>query len=147
MAIEIEYSTRFGDTYVTAYVRILSLKINYVANHADIEMGTYKDEAARKQGKDPVSIELIRIAGDKFDDFFKELSLDNINGTINPAADIYNDLTLEEGGKYQNGKKLYDEKDDGKGGLKEVGKEEIIDDERRVLKKLAEKAPLDENPK
>ena len=134
MAIKIEHSTRFGDYYETAYVRILSLKIDYVTNHADVEMGTYMNETARKQGKDPVSIELIRIAGDKFDDFFKELSLDNLDGTINPAADIYNDLTTKEGGKYQNAKKLYDEKDDGKGGLKEVGKEEIIADERRVEK-------------
>jgi len=132
MAIKIQVNTRFGDYYSAAYVRILSLKINYVSNYAEVEMGTYKDEASRKLGKDPVLVESIRMVGDKFKEFFKELSLDKIDAKISPIADIYNFLTMEEGGKYEGGLKLYDEivKEDGE--VKEVGKEEVIEEERKV---------------
>ena len=81
-------------------------------------------------GKDPVSVESKRITGDNFTEFFKELTLDKIDSTINPIADIYNLLTTEEGGKYKGGIKLYDEKKKEDGEMKEVGKEEIIKDEK-----------------
>jgi hypothetical protein len=133
MAIEIEYNTRFGDTYSAAYTRILSININYVKNYADIIVGIYRSEIDRKEGRDPVSKESKIISGDIFDEFFKELALDNIDATINPVADIYSHLTKEEGGKYENGKKLYDEKTKPNGEIREVSKEEIIKDEKKAL--------------
>ena len=139
MAIKIEYSTRFGDDYAEAYVRILSIKINYVVNHADVEIGIYRSESDRTLGMEPVSVESRRISGDNFTEFFKELSLDKIDTTISPVADIYNLLTKEEGGKYEKGIKLYDEKEIGDGGQKEVGKEEIIADEKAAAEKNYEK--------
>ena len=136
MAIKIEYSTRFGDDYAEAYVRILSIDINYVVNHADVGIGTYRSEEDRKLGKDPVLVESIRIGGDDFKEFFEELSLDKIDTKINPVADIYNLLTMEEGGKYEGGEKLYDEivKEDGE--VKEVGKALVIEEERKALEAL-----------
>ena len=130
MAIKIAFNTRFGDTYEAAYTRILALDINYVVNHADVKIGIYRSEEDRKLGKDPVSVESKRITGDNFTEFFKELTLDKIDSTINPIADIYNLLTTEEGGKYKGGIKLYDEKKKEDGEMKEVGKEEIIKDEK-----------------
>ena len=130
MAIKIAFKTRFGDNYAEAYARIISLKINYVANHADVEIGIYRSEEDRKLGMEPVSVESRRISGDDFTEFFKELSLDKINPTISPVADVYNYLTPEKGGKYEGGLKIYDEKSNPDGAVREVGKEEIIADEK-----------------
>jgi len=137
MAIKIAFKTRFGDDYVEAYTRILSIKINYVVNHADVEIGIYRSELDRTLGMEPVSVESRRISGDNFKEFFKELSLDKIDTTISPVADIYNLLTKEVGGKYEKGIKLYDEKEIGDGGRKEVGKEEIIEDVKAAEKQAA----------
>lgn len=124
MAIEIQYNTRFGDSYEAAYARIVNLEINYASNYAEASIGIYKSEEAREEGKEPVSIEKRRYIGEQFEEFFKELSLDSIEPTINPVADIYSTLTKEEG-KYEGGIKLYDEKEKD-GEMKEVSKDEKL---------------------
>ena len=126
MAIKIEYNTRFGDSYDAAYARIVNLEINYASNYAEASIGIYRSEDDRASGKEPVSIEKRRYIGEEFEDFFKELALDNIDETINPVADIYNSLTVEEGGKYEGGLKVYDEKAKGDGVIKEVSKDESL---------------------
>tara|TARA_R110000823_G_scaffold182968_1_gene315677 strand:- start:347 stop:733 length:387 start_codon:yes stop_codon:yes gene_type:complete len=124
MAITIEHSTRFGDYYETAYARIVKLEINYAFNYAEANIGIYRSEDDRASGKEPVLIEKRRYLGDEFENFFKELALDNIDATINPVADIYDTLTKEEG-KYKGGIKAYDEKEKD-GVVKEVSKDEKL---------------------
>jgi len=126
MAIKIEYNTRFGDSYDAAYARIVKLEINYASNYAEASIGIYRSEDDRASGKEPVIIEKRRYIGERFENFFKELALDNINETINPVADIYNSLTTEEGGKYEGGLKIYDEKIKEDGKIKEVSKDEKL---------------------
>ena len=82
-----------------------------------------------------MSVELKRYSGSTFSEYFKELALDNIDSKINPVADVYIDLIKEEG-KYKDGEKLFDEKDNGTGGMKEIGKEEVIFDEKELAKTL-----------
>jgi hypothetical protein len=136
MAIRIEHSTRFGDYYETAYARVINLNINYASNYAEASIGIYRSEEDRASGKEPVLIEKRRYIGEQFTDMFKELSIHKIDPTINPVSNIYDDLTKEVGGKYKGGVKLYDEivKEDGE--VKEVGKEEVIEEERKVLEAL-----------
>ena len=126
MAIKIEYSTRFGDTYAEAYARIVNLTINYASKYAEASIGIYKSEEARELNKEPVLIEKKRYVGEQFEEFFKELSLDNIDASISPVADIYNSLTVEEGGKYEGGLKVYDEKTKEEGVIREVSKDEKL---------------------
>tara|TARA_R110000868_G_scaffold351548_1_gene612833 strand:+ start:119 stop:568 length:450 start_codon:yes stop_codon:yes gene_type:complete len=144
MAIEVQgFKTRFGDEYEKAYARIIELRINYAQNYADVIIGTYRSELDRKLGNAPVLVETKSIDGDNFTEFFKEISVDKIDAKINPIADIYNDLTLKDG-KYKGGLKLYDEKLKEDGERKEVGKEEIIADEKAAAEKNYEKqAALD----
>lgn len=125
MAIKIEYSTRFGDTYAEAYARIVNLTINYASKYAEVSIGIYKSEEAREEGREPVLIEKKRYVGEQFKEFFKELTLDNIESTINPVADIYTDLTQGDG-KYKDGAKLFDKKTKADGELKEVSKDEKL---------------------
>lgn len=124
MAIKIEYSTRFGDTYAEAYARIVNLTINYASKYAEASIGIYKNEEARELNKEPVLIEKKRYVGEQFEEFFKELSLDNINPTINPVADIYVDL-IQKDGKYKDGAKVFDMKGP-IGEEKEVSKDEKL---------------------
>ena len=124
MAIKIEYSTRFGDTYAEAYARIVNLTINYASKYAEASIGIYKREEARELNKEPVLIEKKRYVGEQFEEFFKELSLDNINPTISPVADIYVDL-IQGDGKYKDGAKLFDMKGP-IGEEKEVSKDEKL---------------------
>ena len=126
MAIEIKYNTKFGDSYDAAYARIVNLEINYASKYAEASIGIYRSEDDRASGKEPVTIEKRRYIWEQFKEFFKELSLDSIDATINPVADIYNSLTVEEGGKYEGGLKVYDEKGDKDGVLKEVSKDEAL---------------------
>ncbi len=143
MAIQIRFNTRFGDTYEEAYTRIISLKIDYVAMRADAILGIYRSELDRKLGKDPVSIESKRYSGEQFKTMFREISIYKDDSTINPISSIYVDLTTKEG-KYKDAKKLYDEKEDEYGEVKEVSKEEIIEDERKAEEeRLAGILPLD----
>ena len=65
------------------------------------------------------------IEGSHFIEFFKELQVDKIDASINPIADIYNDLTIREG-KYKGGKKLYDEMINDEGEVKEISKDEKL---------------------
>ena len=129
MAIEIiKFNTRFGDVCELAYARIVSLSINYSTQKAEVGIWIYRSEKDRELGKDPVSMEKQLIEGDNFEDFFKELSVDNIDATINPVADIYNDLTVKEG-KYKGGKKLFDEEEKeggAPGEKKEISKDEFL---------------------
>jgi len=124
MAIKIEYSTRFGDTYAEAYARIVNLEINYASKYAEASIGIYKSEEARELDKEPVLIEKRRYVGEQFEEFFKELSLDYINPTINPVADIYVDL-IQGDGKYKDGVKLFDTKGP-IGEEKEISKDEKL---------------------
>jgi len=124
MAIKIEYSTRFGDTYAEAYARIVNLTINYASKYAEASIGIYKSEEARELNKEPVLIEKKRYVGEQFEEFFKELSLDNIDASISPVADIYVDL-IQEDGKYKNGAKVFDMKGP-IGEEKEVSKDEKL---------------------
>lgn len=125
MAIEIKYNTKFGDSYDAAYARIVNLEINYASKYAEASIGIYRSEDDRASGKEPVSIEKRRYIGEQFKEFFKELSLDSIDATINPVADIYDNLT-KEAGKYKDAKKVYDEKGDKDGTMKEVSKDEKL---------------------
>ena len=104
MAIEIQYNTRFGDSYEAAYARIVNLEINYASSYAEASIGIYRSKEDRTNGKQPVLIETRRYIGEEFEEFFKELSLDSIDASISPVADIYNKLTKEEG-KYKGAKK------------------------------------------
>lgn len=104
MAIEIQYNTRFGDSYDAAYARIVKLEINYASSYAEASIGIYRSKEDREIGKQPVLIETRRYIGEEFEEFFKELSLDSIDASISPVADIYNKLTKEEG-KYKGAKK------------------------------------------
>lgn len=104
MAIEIQYNTRFGDSYEAAYARIVNLEINYASSYAEASIGIYRSKEDRANGKQPVLIETRRYIGEEFKEFFKELSLDSIDASISPVADIYNKLTKEEG-KYKGAKK------------------------------------------
>jgi len=104
MAIEIQYNTRFGDSYSAAYARIVNLEINYASSYAEASIGIYRSKEDRVNGKQPVLIETRRYIGEEFEEFFKELSLDSIDASISPVADIYNKLTQEEG-KYKDAKK------------------------------------------
>lgn len=124
MAIKIEYSTRFGDTYAEAYARIVNLTINYASKYAEASIGIYKSEEARELNKEPVLIEKKRYVGEQFEEFFKELSLDNIDASISPVADIYVDL-IQEDGKYKDGAKVFDMKGP-IGEEKEVSKDEKL---------------------
>ena len=125
MAIEVkDFKTKYGDTYEKAYSRIVSVNINYVENYADVCIGTYRSEEDRSIGSIVVELETQRVIGDNFDEWFKELSIDKIDATINPLADVYNDLTQKEG-KYKDGLKLYDEKEK-EGVIKEISKEEFL---------------------
>jgi|APSaa5957512535_1039671.scaffolds.fasta_scaffold120517_3 hypothetical protein len=126
MAIEIQgFETRFGDSYEKAYARIVSLSINYTREIAEVSIGIYRSELDREIGKDPVSLEKKLIEGSHFIEFFKELQVDKIDASINPIADIYNDLTIREG-KYKGGKKLYDEMINDEGEVKEISKDEKL---------------------
>ena len=126
MAIKIAHETRFGDTYAEAYSRITSLSINYVSEYADVSICTYRSEQDRANGKDPVSAETIRYTGEKFEDFFREISLDKIDARVNPLYDVYIDLTQDETRKYKDGEKLFDVLKDENDVDKEVSKSELI---------------------
>jgi hypothetical protein len=129
MAIKIAHETRFGDSYANAYARITSVNINYVSQYADVSICIYRSEEDRSTGKDPVSLENIRYRGIKFEEFFREISVDKIDARVNPLADVYTDLTGDAervDNKYFGGEKLYDEKEGVDGEFKEVSKDEFL---------------------
>jgi hypothetical protein len=130
MAIEIQHDTRYGDSYVNAYARIISLNIDYERRRASCSIAIYRSELDRANGKLPVDIETQTYEDELFDEFFSELRADKIDARINPLADVYSDITKKEDTKYFEGKKLYDEiiKEDGE--VKEVSKYEKVEFEK-----------------
>lgn len=122
MAIEVQHNSRFGDSYETAYAKVSSFNVDYIAKTTTVVIGIWKDEEARKLGKDPVSLEEKVYSDTDFDEIFKELNVDSLEYTINPLRTIYTILTNSEDTKYKDGKKLWDEKivDPGK----EISKED-----------------------
>jgi hypothetical protein len=126
MAIEIAHNTKYGDSYSTAYARIISLNIDYESRMAICSIAIYRSEEDRANGKSPVDVERQTYEADTFDEFFAELRADKIDARINPLADVYSDITEKENTKYHNGKKLYDEIIKEDGDAKEVSKYEKI---------------------
>lgn len=130
MAIEIQHDTRYGDSYVKAYARIISLNVDYERRRASCSIAIYRSELDRANGKLPVDVETQTYEDELFDEFFRELRADKIDARINPLADVYSDITKKENTKYHNGKKLYDEitKEDGE--AREVSKYEKVEFEK-----------------
>ena len=126
MAIEIEYSTKFGDDYDAAYARVINIKIDYVDQIAQVYVGIYKDESARNKKLQPVEIEEHRYSGEEFQKLFAEILADKEGPSISPIRNVYEDLVEKEGDKYDkysDGEKVFDtDFDTGS----EIGKEEAL---------------------
>jgi len=126
MAIEIEYSTKFGDDYDAAYARVINIKIDYVDQIAQVYVGIYKDESARNKKLQPVEIEEHRYSGEEFQELFAEILADKEGPSISPIRNIYEDLVEKEGDKYDkysDGEKVFDtDFDTGK----EISREETL---------------------
>jgi hypothetical protein len=126
MAIEIEYSTKFGDDYYAAYARVINIKIDYVDQIAQVYVGIYKDESARNKKLQPVEIEEHRYSGEEFQNLFAEILADKEGPSISPIRNVYEDLVTKEGNKYDkytDGEKVFDtDFDTGS----EIGKEETL---------------------
>jgi hypothetical protein len=126
MAIEIEYSTKFGDDYDAAYARVINIKIDYVDQIAQVYVGIYKDESARNKKLQPVEIEEHRYSGEEFQNLFAEILADKEGPSISPIRNVYEDLVEKEGDKYDkysDGEKVFDtDFDTGS----EIGKEEAL---------------------
>jgi hypothetical protein len=122
MAIEIAFNTKFGDTYTTAYSRIVNMTLDYVNQCANVQVGIYRSSEDRKEGKSPVEIETYIYKGEEFEKIFAEVSVEKVGDTINPVRSIYEDIVKKDS-KYEEGKKLYDEVVSDK---KEISKEEAI---------------------
>jgi len=126
MAIEIEYSTKFGDDYDASYARVINIKIDYVDQIAQVYVGIYKDESARNKKLQPVEIEEHRYSGEEFQELFAEILADKEGPSISPIRNIYEDLVEKEGDKYDkysDGEKVFDtDFDTGK----EISREETL---------------------
>lgn len=123
MAIEIAFNSKFGDTYETAYSRIVNITLDYVNQCANVQVGIYRSSEDRKEGKSPVEIETYVYKGVEFENIFAEVSVEKVGDTINPVRSIYDDLVEKQPTKYGEGKKLFDEVVSDK---KEVSKTEAI---------------------
>jgi len=139
MAIEIAFNTKFGDTYLSAYSRIVNMTLDYVNQTANVQVAIYKSSIDRSAGKSPVEIETYTYKGEEFQKIFAEVSVEKVGTTINPVRSIYDDLVANKPTRYGEGKKLYDEVvSDGK----EVSKVEAIVLEKEgiatVERKIAE---------
>lgn len=139
MAIEIAFNSKFGDTYETAYSRIVNITLDYVNQCANVQVGIYRSSEDRKEGKSPVEIETYVYKGEDFDLIFAEVSVEKVGNTINPVRSIYDNLVKSQPTKYGEGNKLFDEVvSDGK----EVSKTQAITLEKEgiatVEKKTAE---------
>lgn len=127
MAIKIEFDSKFGDSYLEAYARIINIDVDYINQIAQVKMGIYKDESARNKKLQPLEIEEYRYSGDEFKQIFSEILADKEGPSISPLRNIYQGLEdSTEGGKYDKyagGDKVFDtDFDTGK----EIGKEEIL---------------------
>ena len=120
MAIEIAFSTKFGDEYVSAYARIVEMSLDYSSKRATVHIAIYKSSEDRAAGKLPVEIENYTYLGEEFDKLFQEISVEKVSNTINPIRNIYEDVAKKDE-KYGDGSKLFDEFDG-----KEISKEEAI---------------------
>ena len=142
MAIEIEYSTKFGDDYDAAYARVINIKIDYVDQIAQVYVGIYKDESARNKKLQPVEIEEHRYSGEEFQELFAEILADKEGPSISPIRNIYEDLVEKEGDKYDkysDGEKVFDtDFDTGK----EISREETLRKAKAALD-AANQAVLD----
>lgn len=125
MAIQINFNTKFGDLYETAYARIVNISLDYVNQCARVNVGIYRSSEDRKEGKSPVEIETYVYKDTEFQEIFSEVSVEKVSPTINPVRSIYEDLRVKED-KYKAGEKLYDEVTSGEYIGKEVSKEEAI---------------------
>jgi hypothetical protein len=123
MAIEIAFNSKFGDTYATAYSRIVNITLDYVNQCANVQVGIYRSSEDRTAGKPPVEIETYVYKGEEFEKIFAEVSVEKVGDTINPVRSIYDDLVEKQPTKYGDGKKLFDEVVSDK---KEVSKTEAI---------------------
>ena len=143
MAIQITYNTKFGDTYESAYARIVNISLDYVNQCARVNVGIYKSSADRKEGKFPAEIETYVYKGEEFDNIFAEVSVEKVGDTINPVRSIYDDLVenptaIDKKVKYNEGDKLYDEViSDGK----EISKREAIKLEEEGIATEEKKVP------
>ena len=137
MAIEISFNSKFGDTYATAYSRIVNITLDYVNECANVQVGIYRSSDDRKEGKSPVEIETYLYKGEEFEKIFAEVSVEKVGDTINPVRSIYNELAKAQV-KYGEGKKLFDEVvSDGK----EVSKTEAIVLEKEGIATVERKTP------
>ena len=137
MAIEISFNSKFGDTYTTAYSRIVNITLDYVNECANVQVGIYRSSDDRKEGKSPVEIETYVYKGEEFEKIFAEVSVEKVGDTINPVRSIYNELAKSQE-KYGEGKKLFDEVvSDGK----EVSKTEAIVLEKEGIATVERKTP------
>jgi hypothetical protein len=128
MAIQIQYNTKFGDSYATAYTRIVEIKIDYVNQKATALVAIYKNEKARNEKMTPVAVESHVFKDNEFKVMFAELLSAKDDDKINPVKSIYDSLVNTEGEdftKYKEGKKVFDTDFAGK----EVSKEEVLDKE------------------
>lgn len=126
MAIKIEFDSKFGDTYTEAYARIIGIHVDYVNQTAKVDLGIYRDEAARNSRMQPVEVESYRYSGEEFTELFAEILSDKEGPSISPIRNVYEDLSTKEGDKYDKYKeagKVFDtDFDTGK----EIGKEETL---------------------
>lgn len=123
MAIEIAFNTKFGDSYETAYSRIVNMTLDYVNQCANVQVGIYRSSEDRAEGKSPVEIETYTYKGEDFDLIFAEVSVEKVGNTINPVRSIYENLVKSQPDKYGEGKKLFDEVISDK---KEISKTEAV---------------------
>lgn len=135
MAIKIEFDSKFGDSYLEAYARIINIDVDYINQIAQVKMGIYKDESARNRKLQPLEIEEYRYSGDEFKQIFSEILSDKEGPSISPLRNIYQGLEdSTEGGKYDkyaDGDKVFDtDFDTGK----EIGKEETLQKAQDAVK-------------
>jgi hypothetical protein len=126
MAIQIEFDSKFGDTYPAAYARIINIKIDYVNQIALVILGIYKDESARNKKMQPVETESYRYSGEEFTELFAEILADKEGPSISPIRNVYGDLSTKGGGKYDKYKEVGKVFDTDFDTGKEISREETL---------------------
>lgn len=64
-----------GESYPNAYHRVLAVNINVEAGGTEVSIGIYRDEAARRVGKQPVMQGTCAAAGDYNTELFSDEAL------------------------------------------------------------------------
>lgn len=64
-----------GESYQSAYHRVMLVGINATAGAAEVQIGIYRDEAARRDGKKPVMTGTCAATGDDFTELFADAVL------------------------------------------------------------------------